>query len=85
MGLVLVVIAAALRWPIVERRTPRSGPPPGLAQWLILRPYDVRAALTSAREHPRLALGGVIGIVAVLPVGNDINGALGDVLASLRS
>ena len=79
-GVVLAVIAAALYWPIVERRTPRFGVSARTGP--VANPQASRrpGRPTSACEHPRLALGGVIGIVAGLPVGNAIDGALGDVL-----
>jgi hypothetical protein len=52
----------------------------GVSQWLILRRHVMRAALLVPASSVGFVLGGVVGIAAVLPVGDAIDAVLGDVL-----
>jgi hypothetical protein len=52
----------------------------GISQWLILRRRFAWAALLVPASTLGFALGGVVGIAAVLPAGDAIDAALGDVL-----
>jgi hypothetical protein len=52
----------------------------GITQWLVLRRHVVRAALLVPANTLGFTLGGMIGIAAVLPVGDAIDAALGDVV-----
>jgi hypothetical protein len=52
----------------------------GVSQWLILRRHVTRAVLLVPAGTVGFVLGGVVGIAAVLPVGDAIDAALGAVL-----
>jgi hypothetical protein len=52
----------------------------GISQWLILRRHVTRATLLVPASTLGFVLGGVVGIAAVLTVGDAIDAALGDVL-----